>query len=228
MWTNIRNYSERFRPLMLFGLLAVLPVHAQQSAVDDLVAQILHDVVDGTIDAARRDVREHTGIDLLERGYETGAEHRSFSPAAPAETRRELEQVRREHDREIVMLEEELHRKLERARAEFKREAAKEDKPEKVMEKRRKLERKVEAAYTKFNDKVEAVNARSDEKRDRILSKERGGGRGGEARHGSDEGREGRGGKGRGQARGHGQARGRGQDRGHGQDHGRGVDDLIL
>lgn len=213
MLTNTRDFAERLRPLMLFGLLSVLPVHAQQGTVDDLVAEILHDVVDRTIDAARADVLEHTGIDLLERGYERGAEHRSFPPEAPGETRRELEQVRREHDREIVMLDDELHRKLERARAEFKREAAREDKPEKVMEKRGKLERKVEAAYTMFNEKVAAVNARSDEKRDRILSKERGGGRGREERHGPDEGRGGE---------------GRGPVNGHGQDLGRGVDDLTL
>lgn len=178
MLINIRDFPERLRPLMLLGLLSVVPVHAQQGAVDDLVAEILHDVVDRTVDAAREDVLEHTDIDLLERGYGRGAEHRSFSQDAPDETRRELEQVRREHDREIAMLEDELHRKLERARAQFKREAAKEGKPEKVMKKRGKLERKVEAAYAKFNEKVAAVNARSDEKRDRILSKERGSGRG--------------------------------------------------
>lgn len=213
MSTNTRNFAERLRPLMLFGLLSVLPVHAQQDTVDHLVAEILHEVVGRTTDAARQDVREHTRIDLLERGYERGGEHRSFSPDASGETGRELEQIRREHDREIVMLEDELHRKLERARVEFKREAAREDKPEKVMEKRHKLERKVEAAYTKFNDKIAAVNTRSDDKRDRILSKERGSGRGREEGRGPDEGRGGE---------------GRGPVNEHSQDRGRGVDDLKL
>lgn len=200
MLTTTRDFAKRLRPLMLFGLVSVLPVHAQQGAVDELVAEILRDVVDRTIDTAREDVLGHSDIDLLERGYERGAEHRSFSPDAPDETRRELAQVRREHVREIAMLEDELHRELERARAEFKREAAKEDKPEKVIEKRGKLERKVEAVYTKFDDKVAAVNARSDEKRNRILSKARGDGRGA--------------------VNGHGQ--------GHGQRRGRGVEDLKL
>ncbi len=208
MLTNTCNFAERLRPLMLFGLLSVLPVHAQQSAVDELVAEILRDVVDRTIDTAREDVVEHSDIDLLERGYESGVEYRTFSPDSLVETRRELEQVRREHDREIAMLEDELHRKLERARSEFTREAVKEGKPEKVLKKRAKLERKVEAAYTRFDEKVAAVNARSYEKRDRILSKAEGDGRGREERYGPDE--------------------GRGAVNGHGQDRGRGVEDLKL
>ncbi len=212
MPTTTRDFAKRLRPLMLFGLLSVFPVHAQQGEVDKLVAEILQDVVDRTIDTAREDVVGHSDIGLLERGYERGAEHRSFPPDAPDETRRELAQVRREHDREIAMLEDELRRELERARVEFKGEAAKEDKPEKVMEKRGKLERKVEAAYTRFDDKVTAVNARSDEKRNHILSKERGDGRGGENRHGLDEGR--------GAVNGYGQ--------GYGQGRGRGVEDLEL
>lgn len=178
MLTNTRDLAERLCPLMLLGLLSVLPAHAQQGAVDGLVAEILQDVVDRTIATAREDTLKNSSIDLMERGYGRGVEHRSFPSDASGETRRELEQIRREHDREIAMLEDELHRKLERARAQFKREAAKRGKPEKVMKKRGKLERKVEAAYSKFNEKVAAVNARSDEKRDRILSKERGSGRG--------------------------------------------------
>lgn len=214
MLSNTRVISAWARALMLFGLLAVWPVHAQEDTVDDLVAEILHDVVDRTIHAAREDVTAHTGVDLLERGYARDARHRSFPPEASGETRRELRQIQREHDREIAMLEDELHRKLQRARAEFKHEAAREDKAEKVMEKRRKLEKKVDTAYAVFNEKVRAVNTRSDEKRERILSKERGRDRGRGKGHGSDEDRA--------------RDRGRGPENGHGGDPGHGVDDLKL
>lgn len=54
-----------------------------------------------------------------------------------------------------------------------------------VMDKHGKFERKVEVAYSKFNEKVAAVNARSGDKRDQILSKERGGGR--EEQYGPNE-----------------------------------------
>lgn len=166
------------------------PAHAQQEGVGELVSEILREVVDRTMDAAREDVRAHTGVDLLERGYARNESHRSFPPDPPAEVRRELQQIEREHDREIAKLEEELHRKLERARAEFRREAAREDKPAKVRQKRRKLERKVQAAYDKFNAKIAAVNARADDKRERVLGKERGRGREDAGGHGEDRGRD--------------------------------------
>jgi hypothetical protein len=53
-----------------------------------------------------------------------------------------LVQLRREHDREIKKLEEELDKKLVQAEREFRREAAKENKRDKINEKRRKLEAK--------------------------------------------------------------------------------------
>lgn len=167
----------------LCGMPVALPVHAGQGTIDDLVAEILHDVVDRTIHAAGEDVRRHTGVDLLERGYGRGVEHRSFPLEASDETRRELRQIQHEHDREIHMLENELHRKLERAQAEFRREAEKEDKSGKVRQKRRKLEKKVNAAYAVFQEKIAAVDARSDEKREWILGKARGR-RHGEEQHG--------------------------------------------
>jgi len=56
---------------------------------------------------------------------------------------------------------------------EFRREAAKEDKRDKVNEKRRKLEAKVDGAYAKFSEKVDEENRRFDEKRDKIVDKSR-------------------------------------------------------
>jgi hypothetical protein len=53
-----------------------------------------------------------------------------------------LVQLRREHDREIKKLEEELDKKLDQAEREFRREAAKENKRDKIDEKRLKLEAK--------------------------------------------------------------------------------------
>jgi biopolymer transport protein ExbB/TolQ len=54
---------------------------------------------------------------------------------------------------------------------EFRREAAKENKRDKVNEKRRKLETKVNEAYAKFSEKVDEENRRFDEKRDKIIDK---------------------------------------------------------
>ena len=47
----------------------------------------------------------------------------------------------------------------------------KENKRDKVNEKRRKLETKVNEAYAKFSEKVDEENRRFDEKRDKIIDK---------------------------------------------------------
>ncbi len=53
----------------------------------------------------------------------------------------------------------------------FEREAAKEDKPEKVEEKRGKLQEKIDTANKKFERKISEENERFDEKREKILSR---------------------------------------------------------
>ncbi len=68
-----------------------------------------------------------------------------------------------------------MQRKLDKARAEFEREASKEQKREKISEKRRKLRGKVDRAFAKFEDKIAEANETYDEKREKIMSKERGG-----------------------------------------------------
>lgn len=170
---NVRVFTTRICAPMLCSLLWAAPGHAQQSTIDKLVKDIVHDVVDRTVDAAREKVVENTGIDLSERGYRKGVKHRPLPGAASDESRRELRKLQREHDRKIAKLEEELQRKLEKAKAEFEREAAKEDKPEKVREKRHKLQDKVNTAVAKFDEKVDEENSRFDEKRDQIVQKER-------------------------------------------------------
>ena len=62
-------------------------------------------------------------------------------------------------------------KKLDQAEREFRREAAKENKRDKINEKRRKLEAKVDEAYAKFSEKVDEDNRRFDEKRDKIIDK---------------------------------------------------------
>ncbi len=150
---------------------------AQQptSTSQDLLEGIIQDVIGRTIEAAREEVRRNTGIDPLRRGYDPGRSYRPAPADASKETRRELRQLNAEHDRKIAKLEEELHHKLDKAEAEFEREAAKEDKPEKIAEKRDKLEQNVDEAYAKFEEKIAEANQTHDEKRDKIIRKERGG-----------------------------------------------------
>ena len=146
----------------------------QLSSSQDLVEGIIEDVINRTVEAAREEVRRNTGIDPLQRGYDPS---RSYEPApsnASEETRRELQKLNEEHDRKIVKLEDELHQKLDKAQAEFEREAAKEDKREKIEEKREKLEQNVDEAYANFEEKIGEENERFDEKRSKILGKERG------------------------------------------------------
>ena len=150
---------------------------AQQptSTSQDLLEGIIQDVIGRTIEAAREEVRRNTGVDPLRQGYDPRRSYEPVSADTSEETRRELHQLNAEHDRKITKLEEELHRKLDKAEAEFEREAAKEDKPEKIAEKRAKLQEKVDESYAKFEEKIAEANETHDEKRDKIISKERGG-----------------------------------------------------
>ena len=142
-----------------------------RSPAQDLVDDIVRDVIDRTVEAARRAVLRNTGIDPLERGYDSRRRYSRAPSNTSAETRRELRKLNQEHDRKIAKLEQELQRKLRKARAEFRREAAKEDKRGKIRKKRRKLEEKVDKAYSKFEAKIAKENSRFDEKRDNILRK---------------------------------------------------------
>lgn len=138
------------------------PAHAQ----DDIVQQIIKDVIDGALDAAKETVRKNTGVDF------SGGADRGIPQGSSEETERELGQLQEEHDRKIAKLEEELRRKLDKAEAEFEREAAKEDEAEKIEEKRGKLQKKADEAYEKFDEKVAEANQNYDEKREKILSKQ--------------------------------------------------------
>jgi exonuclease VII large subunit len=141
--------------------------------IEALIQDIVSDVVNRTTDRAREVVYQSTGIDVGQEEYSRARSHEYFPRDVSDETRRELLQLRREHDRKIRKLEEELEKKLDKAEGEFRREAAKEEKREKVNEKRRKLEAKVDEAYAKFSEKVDEENRRFDEKRDKIISKAR-------------------------------------------------------
>ena len=173
----------------LFGNAAFAEKKEISGELDDFLGDIatiieeaLIDVVDSTVDKAKKVVRENTGIDLTRRGYARGRDHEPLPKCASDEARRELNQFQDEYNREIRKLEEELDRKLAKAEAEFKREAAKENKAKKVYEKREMLEKKVDDAYAKFDNKVAKQNRKFDDKRDRVINKE----------HGSDQCDEGR------------------------------------
>lgn len=145
------------------------------NTTDRLIEQIVQDVVGRTLERAREEVQEHTGIDPLRRGFEWDREHPDY-PAVSRDIRdderAELRNLGEEYDREIAQYERELERELSQARREFSREAAKEERQDKILDKRRKLERKVDAAYDRFREKVRAANRRYDERRSQILYKD--------------------------------------------------------
>ncbi len=143
----------------------------QNSAMQDLIDGIVQDVIGRTIEAAEETIRRNTGIDLLKRGYDPTRNYRPAPSNASEKTRRELRKLSEEHDRKIAKLEEELQRKLRKAEEEFQREAGKENKVEKIKEKRIKLQKKVDTAYANFEEKIGEENRRFDEKRHHILSK---------------------------------------------------------
>jgi hypothetical protein len=68
------------------------------------------------VDKAREVVYRNTGIDVVQEGYSRGRRHKPLPREASDETRRELVQLRREHDRKIKKLEEELDDKLDKVR----------------------------------------------------------------------------------------------------------------
>lgn len=163
---------------------------ATDPLLDEISAAVeaaIEDVVEGTAERARTVIRDNTGIDLEKRGYGRDVEHERLPSGARAEVRRELAQLADEHDRELRALERELDRDLSKAQAEFEREARREDKVDKVREKRRRLQSKSDAAYAKFDTKVAELNRRYDEKRHAILAQERGvEQRGDRGRHGRE------------------------------------------
>lgn len=142
--------------------------------ISAIIEETVREVVDHTADKAKDVVRENTGIDLERRGYSSGNKHEPLPGCASDEARRELNQLQREYNREVRQLEQELDKKLTKAEDEFEREASKENKAEKVYEKRKHLEKKVDDAYAKFDKKIALQNDRYDQKRDRIINKERG------------------------------------------------------
>lgn len=174
---KIRKSLAFSAAVLSITILSGAAVAQQTEGTQDLIDTIIKDVVDETIDRARKEVERATGIDPLETGYERGKIHSQAPADASDETKRELQKLDEEHDRKIVKLEEELDRKLSKAREEFEREAEKEDKSDKIEEKRVKLEEKVERAQSHFEKKASEENARFDHKREHILSKSRGGDR---------------------------------------------------
>lgn len=122
-------------------------VIAQQEYNDteQLIEQIVQDVVDYNLERAREKVQKHTGIDPLRRGFEwekDDSDYPSVSRDIADERRSELQRLVAEHDREMAKYERELEREVSKARREFSREAAREERRDKIMEKRRKLEKK--------------------------------------------------------------------------------------
>ena len=147
------------------------PLMAQSSSAQHLVEEIIEEVTHHTLEALHEVLLRNTGIDPLVRGYIWGRSYHPVPSGASDEVRRELWQLNEEHDRTIGKLEEELQRKLEQAVDEFRREAAREDKVEKVREKRGRFHETVDHAFDVFEEKVAEENARYDEKRDQILRK---------------------------------------------------------
>jgi|GEM_PF-4627741 len=66
-----------------------------------LIRDILSDVVDRVKIRAAEVVRKNTGVDINKRGFQSGRDYEPISEQASDETRRELENLRAEHDREI-------------------------------------------------------------------------------------------------------------------------------
>lgn len=133
--------------------------------------EILRELFDKPIEKAKEVVRQNTGIDFEKRGYNTKRKHTILPPKASDETRRELSQLKSEHDHNVFKLEQELEKKIIEARREFEREAMQEDKAEKLFEKKEKYRKKVEEAYVKFDKKITEENIRFDEKREKIIER---------------------------------------------------------
>jgi len=176
----MKNSNRTLFSIIAFGLFLVfvnLPIVAyskqNNSAVDDHIEGIARDVVDRIKETASKEVRRNTGINPLQRGYGQCFRYDSVPANTSVETQRELQKLDEKYDRKIENLNEELQHNLDKARDEFRQEAAKEDKPEKVRWKRKKLQEKVDKAYAKFKEKLAEENTRFDEKRNKILSKRR-------------------------------------------------------
>ncbi len=90
-------------------------VKALNRDIEERIQDIVSDVTNRTVDKAREVVYRNTGIDVGQEGYTPGRRHEPLPRNASDETRRELVQLRREHDREIKKLEEELDKKLDQA-----------------------------------------------------------------------------------------------------------------
>lgn len=181
---------------VFFFCMSQVVYSANNESLDYIVEDILREVVDQAIEDGKRIVQENTGIDLSKRGYEGGygygregewdREDRDKGERRGKDREkgkgwekgkdqqkiiRELNQLSKEHDREIIKLEGELHRELSHARNEFARESAQEDKREKIAKKRLKLKNKVDKSYAKFHQKIREKNRRFDEKRMRLLDR---------------------------------------------------------
>ena len=179
--------------LLLFAFVG--PAAAQGNSAEQLVDDIIRDVVNRTMEAARREAERATHPDVYprsprspsdgthrrderrdrdkERDFDRERRPNQGPDANGGEADRELAQLAREHNHKIAKLESELQRKLDKARDEFRRDASKEEKPEKIQEKRRKLQEKVDEAYAKFEEKIAEENNRFDEKQAQILRNDR-------------------------------------------------------
>jgi len=93
--------------LQPFFYLTRLELSAVKTAVDieEPIQDIVSEVINRTVDKAREVVYRNTGIDVGQEGYSRGRRHEPLPRNASDETRRELVQLRREHDREIKKLE---------------------------------------------------------------------------------------------------------------------------
>lgn len=145
------------RAAILILLLSAPSYATQQTNNNPVVEQIIRDVVDYAVYEGKRVLEDNTGVDLRRRGYEDW----NYAPDhVSSKKERELRQLGEEHDREILKLYDELEQKL-----------AKEDKSEKIAEKRDKLQKKVDATNWTFDEKVREENKRFDKKCREILGK---------------------------------------------------------
>ncbi len=159
--------SMMFRTVLCCIILAFSsPAAIAQSGTTD---DIIRDVVDRTLDAARNEVHRATGGDKARQNQPPPGRYGHAPSGVNEETRRELRKPNDEHARKIAKLERELERKLEKAKREFRREAARENKRDKIRKKRKKLRDKVNKAHRKFEKKLAKENARFDDKQAKIL-----------------------------------------------------------
>ena len=84
--------------IFLFSHTGAVYGQALNRDIEELIQDIVSDVINRTVDKAEV-VYRNTGIDVGQEVYTPGRRHEPLPRNASDETRRELVQLRREHDR---------------------------------------------------------------------------------------------------------------------------------